>query len=103
VKYLEAGAAIQNRAEPLDVPAADQITERYYWAWAAVQEILKFIPEDAEEVPESAIWTNNGRIAREHRGDQLNRTNLVEISDNLWKALVGFRQAYAGKAANSEP
>jgi hypothetical protein len=102
VKYLEAGAAIQNRAEPLDVPAADQITEWYYWAWAAVQEILKFIPEGAEEVPESAIWTNNGRIARELRGDQLNRTNLVEVSDNLWKALVGFRQAYAGKAAGPE-
>ncbi|MFC7548793.1 hypothetical protein ACFQUZ_20845 [Plantactinospora sp. GCM10030261] len=45
-------------------------------AVAAVIEVMKFIPEGADAVPDSAFWTTHGRAARDQRPEQFTRAEL---------------------------
>ena len=74
-RYAEAGRAIEDRflPGPPDLESAEQVYEWYSRAWGALGEVLKFVPPDVDEAPESAFWTPQGREIREQHGSQLTR------------------------------
>jgi hypothetical protein len=63
-------------------------------ARAAVEEILKFIPEGADRVPESAGWTDAGRHAYRAAPDQFDRTTLERIVTELDAAIDTYIARY---------
>jgi hypothetical protein len=48
---------------------------------SAVDEVLLFLPPGAEELPESAFWTEEGRRARRDRPDSFTRSALQALRD----------------------
>ncbi|OLE29397.1 MAG: hypothetical protein AUG44_04295 [Actinobacteria bacterium 13_1_20CM_3_71_11] len=54
---------------------------------AAVDEIVKFLPDDAEAVPDEAFWTEGGRAARRAAPDWFTRAYLVVLQAERWDAV----------------
>jgi hypothetical protein len=46
-------------------------------AVACYDEVLKFLPDDADEVPEAAFWSEAGRGLRRRSPDRFRRADLV--------------------------
>jgi hypothetical protein len=96
-RYTEAGRAIADRflPGPPDLESAEQVYEWYSRAWGALGEVLKFLPPDVDDAPDSAFWTPQGREIREQYGSQLTRPVLAETMTLLERALQTYRDAYA--------
>ncbi len=50
-------------------------------ACAALNEVLKFLPPGADEVPPSAVWTDRGRALREQDPQRFTRSQLEGLRD----------------------
>jgi hypothetical protein len=50
-------------------------------AGGAVDEVLKFLPAGADEVPEAAFWTERGRRLRASAPDRFRRERLAAVRD----------------------
>jgi len=63
------------------VPAEDleARAERLGWAAAAVDEVLKFVPADEDDVPDWAFWTSDGRQVRDEQPGRFRRTRLEVV------------------------
>jgi hypothetical protein len=96
-RYAQAGRALEDRflPGPPDLESAEQVYEWYSWAWGALGEVLKFLPPDVDEAPDSAFWTPQGRAVREQVPSQLTRPVLMEAMALLERALQTYRDAYA--------
>jgi hypothetical protein len=58
----------------------DEVTRTYYLlssAVAATDEVLKFLPEGAAAVPDTAFWSQAGRLVWESSPDRFERDGLV--------------------------
>ena len=73
-----AGDGYGEDGEPVFPPEA---LESLAIAVAAMNEVLKFIPEGAEDVPADAVWSERGRDVRESEPDRFRRKRLQLVRD----------------------
>jgi hypothetical protein len=57
-------------------------------AVAAMDEVLKFIPEDADEAPLTAFWTETGQQVRAREPGRFQRDRLLVVRGSYRKALA---------------
>jgi hypothetical protein len=57
-------------------------------AVAAIDEILKFIPEGRDEVPRAAFWSDRGRRLRQSEPGRFRRRRLIVIRDRYRDVLA---------------
>jgi hypothetical protein len=72
-----ADAAIQEGSAPSDSHTRDERRRAFALGVAALGEVLKFIPEGVDAVPESAFWTPHGRAAYEENPRRFERGYLT--------------------------
>jgi hypothetical protein len=63
-------------------------------AVAATDEVLKFLPEGAPAVPETAFWSQAGRLVYESSPDRFTREGLVAGRDVSARRLAEFEERY---------
>ncbi|WP_203861653.1 hypothetical protein [Plantactinospora mayteni] len=66
-------------------------------AAAALDEVLKFVPEGADQVPESAFWSDRGRAVRERDPDRFSRLRLA-ASRAAYRRLLAEAEQVTGVA-----
>jgi hypothetical protein len=64
-----------------------EVRESMAIAAAAVAEVLKFVPSGADEVPDSAFWSDRGRTVREQEPGRFRRRRLDIVGDTYRDAL----------------
>jgi hypothetical protein len=72
-------AAVPADPERLDGDARRLARTRLQAAVAALEEVAKFIPEDAGSVPASAFWTTPGRAEFARASGRFDRARLVAV------------------------
>jgi hypothetical protein len=65
----------------------DSARESLEVAVAAMDEVLKFIPPDAEQVPISAFWSETGRQVRDREPGRFRRDRLAVVRGSYWDEL----------------
>ncbi len=83
-------------------PGQDRSVVELNWEYAAyaVREALKFLPEDADEVPESAIWSEFGRQALAESPQLVHRAKLFDDLKYYEGTLSDFRALYDGPSSS---
>ncbi len=75
-------------------PASDAQFTAIVQAWeaaaGAVDEIAKFLPEDAATVPAEAFWTEAGRRAQQNQPDVFGRERLVAAGQRYRQEITDF-------------
>lgn len=78
--------------------AADQSRESVELNWEfaadAVGEALKFLPDDADQVPDAAVWSAFGAQARAQEPQLLTRAKLFDDLEYYKGTLEDFRALY---------
>jgi hypothetical protein len=77
--------------------ADDDLSSVYYLlssAIAATEEVLKFLPAGMDEVPETAFWTQGGRLALEIAPERFRRAALEQDLAERRRAMADFEQKY---------
>ncbi|MGW0434447.1 hypothetical protein ACWDV4_18145 [Micromonospora sp. NPDC003197] len=59
-------------------------------ARAAINEVLKFLPDDAAAVPDDAFWSHRGRLVRAAEPGRFGRVRLEAARAAYDRALAGF-------------
>jgi hypothetical protein len=80
----------------------DEVTRTYYLlssAVAATDEVLKFLPAEAPAVPDTAFWSQAGRLAYESSPDRFTRESLAAERDERAGRLAGFEDRYGDEDA----
>jgi len=89
--------ATQDRLDAGDLTEDEDITRVYYLltsALAAVEETMKFIPPDADSVPEGAFWSQAGRLVFESAPERFGRARLDQQREQLRERVVEFEDKY---------
>ena len=87
----------QDRLDAGDLTEDEDITRVYYLltsALAAVEETMKFIPPDADSVPEGAFWSQAGRLVFESAPERFGRARLDQQREQLRERVVEFEDKY---------
>jgi hypothetical protein len=61
-------------------------------ARAALEEVIKFLPDGADSVPDKAFWTERGRAVREREPGRFRRDRLAAVLDVYRKLLATQNQ-----------
>jgi hypothetical protein len=72
----------------------DSVELNWEFAAEAIGEALKFLPDDADEVPEAAVWSEFGRQARAQNPQLLSRGKLFDDLEYYRGTLEDFRALY---------
>jgi hypothetical protein len=75
----------------------DEVTRLYYLltsALAAAEEIMKFLPPGEDTVPESAFWTQPGRLVFEAVPERFTRASLANDTATLRQKVADFESAH---------
>ena len=59
-------------------------------ARAAMEEVIKFLPDGQEHVPDAAFWTEHGRAVRERQPGRFRRARLAAIHDAYRQLLAKY-------------
>jgi type III secretion system (T3SS) SseB-like protein len=76
----------------------DEITRAYYLltsAVAALDEVLKFIPDGADAVPEGAFWSQAGHKMYEMMPDRFGRAGLERERERAQARVAEFEETYS--------
>ena len=57
-------------------------------ARAALEEVIKFLPDGADSVPDNAFWTERGRAVRDREPGRFRRARLAAVLDVYRKQLA---------------
>lgn len=57
-------------------------------ARAALEEVIKFLPDGAHGVPDKAFWTERGRAVRDRQPERFRRARLLAVHDE-YRRLLG--------------
>ncbi|GAA4215178.1 hypothetical protein [Actinocatenispora rupis] len=91
------GVAADEQTRDLD-PADDEAVTRAYYllasSLAAVDEVLKFLPAGAAEVPEGAFWSQAGRMVYETSAERFERDRLTAERAEIADRVAEFEQRY---------
>lgn len=82
-------------------PVGDDVASVHHLlvsAAEAVDEVLKFVPADADEVPEGALWSQGGRQAYEAVPERFTRAALVDARREARRRVEEFAAARTGGA-----
>ncbi|MDX6291940.1 MAG: hypothetical protein QOH50_1015 [Kribbellaceae bacterium] len=81
-------------------PVQDRRRVELNWEFAAdaVAEAVKFVPEDADEVPDEAVWSELGLQARRETPEQFTRAKLLDDLGYYRGTLDDFRALYGPPA-----
>lgn len=77
--------AVADRAAgsvPADGPLDEEAVTVLRVARAAVEEVLKFVPPDADRVPDDAFWTDEGRQVRDAEPGRFRVERLLVVRDS---------------------
>jgi hypothetical protein len=82
-------------ADPAEVAAAERARCRHELAMAvaALDEVLKFIPPGAGEVPVDAFWTDRGREVYQKRPGRFARGALLAVRDAYQQIVDAYGRA----------
>jgi hypothetical protein len=77
-------------------PDQDRDSVELNWEFAAdaVGEALKFLPEDAEMVPDEGVWSDFGRRSRAQNPELVTRAKLTDDLEYYRGTLEDFRTLY---------
>ncbi|WUJ69318.1 hypothetical protein OG809_29965 [Kribbella soli] len=77
-------------------PDQDRDIVELNWEFAAdaVSEAIKFLPEDADEVPDADIWSEYGAAAKARHPHLVSRAKLVDDLEYYRGTLEDFRALY---------
>ncbi|GAA0617373.1 hypothetical protein HPO96_12565 [Kribbella sandramycini] len=83
-------------------PGQDRSVVELNWEYAAyaVREAIKFLPEDADQVPESAVWSEYGRRLLAESPQMLFRAKLFDDLAYYEGTLADFRALYDGPSSS---
>jgi hypothetical protein len=82
-------------ADSSDDAQYESITADWRFAADAVAEALKFLPDDADEVPAEEFWTAMGQAAREEEPQRFTRPALVQELTYYRQSLTDFHRLHA--------
>ena len=91
------GAAATGVLDEGGIESADELAAVYYTltsAIAALDEVVKFIPDDVDVVPEGAFWTPGGRAVWEADRSPFTRESLAAGRERLVDRLAEFERRY---------
>ena len=97
VSELYATAGEQHLAGFGDEPDDEDLTRGYYLltsALSSLDEVMKFLPDGAAEVPEGAFWSQAGRMVYESSPERFTRDALTDERAALRARLAEFEQRY---------
>lgn len=80
--------------DPTDGERFENIVLDWEFAQNAAFEAVKFIPDDADEVPAEAFWTPSGQEAHRESPERFTRARLVDDIAFHQKSLDDFRRLY---------
>ncbi|MFI6761340.1 hypothetical protein ACIBF5_19605 [Micromonospora sp. NPDC050417] len=80
---LISDAGIREGGAPPDTGSVTERRHAFALGVAALAEVLKFIPDDGDEVPDSAFWTPHGRAAYEQKPARFTREYLERWLDDF--------------------
>jgi hypothetical protein len=69
----------------------DEARQSLAVAAAAMDEVLKFVPDGAESVPDSAFWSRRGREVRDREPGRFRRRRLQLVRDTYQDVLARSR------------
>ncbi|WP_330251764.1 hypothetical protein OG874_37475 [Nocardia sp. NBC_00565] len=89
-RALEADLAYQGK------PGQDRNTVELNWQFAgeAIGEAIKFLPEGAYRLPDTAFWSAQGEQMRRDQPERITRAQLVDDKDYYVGTLEDFRALY---------
>lgn len=100
-QWVLVAEAYARRAQLADLaytgePDQDRYAVELNWEFAAdaIGEALKFLPEGAENVPESGVWSDLGRQTWAQNPQMLTRSKLVDDLQHYRGTLDDFRALY---------
>ncbi len=82
---------------PDDPERFREVVQRWELALAAGEEMAKFLPDDAEEVPSEEFWTDMGRAFRQTNLDRFTRAQLERDRAFHLQNLQGFLADYGDR------
>jgi hypothetical protein len=97
VSELYSSAAEQHLEGLGDEPDDEDLTRGYYLltsALAALDEVIKFLPAGADEVPEGAFWSPAGRMVYENATERFGRDGLTDEREALRARVADFERRY---------
>lgn len=92
--------AAEEQLRELDPNDDDQVTRTYYLlssASAAIDEVIKFLPDNAAEIPEGAFWSQAGRLVFETSPERFGRDRLVEERDDIRARVADYERRYSSQ------
>lgn len=92
--------AAEEQLRELDPNDDDQITRTYYLlssAAAAVDEVIKFLPDGSDEVPEGAFWSQAGRLVFETSPERFGRDRLLEERNDIRARVADYERRYSSQ------
>jgi hypothetical protein len=90
-RLIGEAAIADGSAPPTGDPTVDASLRRAFaLGVAAYREILKFLPDGADAVPESSFWTPHGRAAFDENPGQFGR-DYLELRWRTWQAELADR------------
>ena len=83
-------------------PEQDRRGVELNWEFAAdaVSEAIKFLPDDADEVPDAAMWSEDGKQARARDPRIVTRAKLYDDLEYYRGTLADFRALYDGPSSS---
>ncbi|WP_326558396.1 hypothetical protein [Micromonospora sp. NBC_01796] len=84
---LISDAGIHEGGAPPDTGSYAERKHAFALGVAALAEVLKFIPDGADAVPETAFWTPHGRAAYDQKPDRFTREYLERWLDGFQEEL----------------
>ncbi|BCJ32406.1 hypothetical protein [Actinocatenispora sera] len=85
---------VADSGESLTASQVPAVHDTVLLAAAAVDEIRKFLPAGAEELPADAFWTEQGRAVRSVAGELLRPDELAAARARRWAAVAEFEALY---------
>jgi hypothetical protein len=78
-----------------DLETVEEIVGALGRAWAALQEILRFLPDGVEELPDPAFWTEQGRAVRREVPDEFSRAAIERLVAQVDQTSREYAARYA--------
>jgi hypothetical protein len=82
-------------ADSSDDAQYESITADWRFAADAVAEALKFLPDDADDLPAEEFWTKAGQAARQEDPERFTRSALEQELTYYRQSLTDFRHLHA--------
>lgn len=77
-----------------DLATARDLVGALERAWAAIEEILKFVPAGSDTIPGAAFWTDHGRAIHDLYPAEFTRPQLERLAADMTNAIEAYVARY---------